>query len=380
MNAIEDVERWVTRVVVGMDLCPFARAPLEQGLIRFVESRAHDEATLLAEMMHELDVLEADDPEAETTILVIPELLSDFDHFIDVVALCEALLEQLGKSSTFQLAHFHPDYVFEGTDADDPANHTNRSPHPAIHILRWDQVRHAMNTHPDIARIPIRNQALLRGLGVHGMPDLTGPNPIDFRAKLAPYKCWDRHTQALFEEHNEAKEDCILQNREEVIGLLEFIETHKIRSYLEIGIWTGGLVRALHGICSFDRVATADQGYAKAQGFDIHLPPDVQTFWGNSDSVAFQEWRANLGHIDLVMIDGDHRYKGVRQDFDINRRYPHRFLAFHDITGANRWTRGVAKFWNELNHGHKWEICRPHAEIGLDHSVMGIGIWSEVLP
>ena len=105
-----------------------------------------------------------------------------------------------------------------------------------------------------------------------------------------------------------------------------------------------------------------------------------RSFWGNSDSPEFHTWRDSLGHIDLVMIDGDHRYKGVRKDFEINRRYPHRFLAFHDITGSNRWTTGVAKFWNELNEGHKWEMCRPHAEIGLDHSVMGIGIWSEVVP
>ena len=220
-----------------------------------------------------------------------------------------------------------------------------------------------METHPDIGRIPLRNQALLRGLGSEGIPKLTGPKPTDHRAKLAPYKCWDRQTQALFEEHNEAKEDCILQNREEVIGLLEFIEQHGIRSYLEIGIWTGGLVRALHGICDFDLMATADQGYARTQGFDIKIPPGVHSFWGNSDSPEFHEWRAALGHIDLVMIDGDHRYKGCPKGLGNQRQYPHRFLAFHDITGANRWTTGVAKFWNELNEGYKWEICRPHAEL-----------------
>ena len=334
----------------------------------------------MAEIIHEIELLEDERPEAETTIVVIPTLLQNFDHFLDAIGMCEALLEQLGKSDRFQLAHFHPDYVFDGTEENDPANHTNRSPHPAIHILRWDDVRHAMQTHPDIARIPQRNQALLRGLGSEGIPPLTGAEPTDFRGKLAPYKCWDRHTQALFEKHNEAKEDCILQNREEVIGLMEFIEKHNIRSYLEIGIWTGGLVRALHGIFDFDTIATADQGYAKTQGFEINLPAAVQSYWGDSDTPEFRSWRKKLGHIDLVMIDGDHRYHGVKRDFEINREYPHRFLAFHDITGANRWTTGVAKFWNELNVGHKWEICRPHAEIGLDHSVMGIGIWSEVLP
>jgi len=380
MTPIEEVHRWVERVVVGLDLCPFARKPLETDQVRWVESRADDEATLLAELMQEMELLEAEDPEAETTLVVIPHLLNDFDRFMDAVGMCEALIEQLGQDSVFQLAHFHPDYVFADTDPDDPANHTNRSPHPAIHILRWDQVRKAMATHPDVGRIPVRNQALLRGIGTEGIPSLTGLKPTDFRAALAPFKCWDRHTQALFEEHNEAKEDCILQNREEVLGLMAFIEQHQIRSYLEIGVWTGGLVRALHSVFDFDTVAAADQGYAETQGFDIRLPQSAHVFRGNSDSPEFLQWREALGHIDLVMIDGDHSYRGVRSDFEINRTFPHRFLAFHDITGANRWTTGVRKFWEELNEGHKWEICRPHAEIGLDHSVMGIGIWSQVLP
>ena len=380
MTPVEEVQHWVSRVVVGLDLCPFARKPFENNQIRFVHSRADQEADLLAEMMHEFDLLASEQPEAETTLVVIPTLLRSFDRFMDAVGMCEALIEQLQLEDTFQLAHFHPDYQFANTDADDPANHTNRSPHPCIHILRWTDVRKAMQTHPDIGRIPIRNQALLRGLGVQGMPSITDPVTTDFRAQLAPFKCWDQHTQRLFDQHNEAKEDCILQNREEVLGLMEFIETHNIRSYLEIGIWTGGLVRALHSIFRFDTVATADQGYAKTQGLEIELPPDTKSFWGNSDSPEFLAWREQLGHIDLVMIDGDHSHRGVKTDFEINRRFPHRFLAFHDITGANRWTTGVAKFWRELETGHKWEILRPHAEIGLDHSVMGIGLWSEVLP
>ena len=99
-------------------------------------------------------------------------------------------------------------------------------------------------------------------------------------------------------------------------------------------------------------------------------------FRGDSGSAEFEAWRESLGHIDLVFIDGNHTYAGVKRDFAINRKYPHRFLAFHDITGANRWTTGVRKLWNEIDEGFKWEITRPHAELALDHSVMGIGIWS----
>jgi hypothetical protein len=380
MGTVDAVKLWIERVVVGLDLCPFARAPLDSGRIRIVESRASDFEEILAEVINEIHLLAAPESESDTTLLTIPALDTDFDAFLDLIGMAEATLEATHFHTHFQLAHFHPQYVFDGVESDDETNHTNRSPHAVLHILRWSDVRYAMETHPDVGRIPSRNQALLRAIGVDGIPSLDGPNPRDFRRELAPYKCWDRQTQRQFEAHNEALEDCILQNREEVIGLAEFIEAHAIRSYLEVGIWTGRLVTALHTIFDFDTVATADQGYAKTCGLPIHLPPDVQAFWGQSESTHYSDWRANLGLIDLVLIDANHSYEAVKRDFEINRQFPHRFLAFHDITGANRWTTGVKRFWDELNEGHKVEICRPHTELGLDHSIMGIGIWSEMLP
>jgi hypothetical protein len=70
----------------------------------------------------------------------------------------------------------------------------------------------------------------------------------------------------------------------------------------------------------------------------------------------------------------------VCRDFELERTMPHRFLALHDITGANRHTTGVRRLWQELDQGHKLEIVRPHRELGLDHSIMGIGVWSATEP
>ena len=380
MGTVDAVMTWIERVVVGLDLCPFARAPLQAGRIRIIESRASDTEEVLAEVIHEIELLGDPSAEADTTLIVIPRLDANFDDFVDLIGMAEATLEAAGFTGQYQLAHFHPRYVFADASEDDPANHTNRAPHTVLHILRWDQVRDAMETYPDVGRIPQRNQALLRTIGTPGIPSLDGPPPRDLRAELAPFKCWDRITQNHFETHNEALEDCILQNREEVIGLAEFIEQNHIRSYLEVGVWTGRLVTALHTIFDFDTVAAADQGYAKTRGLPITLPQDATVFWGDSDSAEYREWRAALGPIDLVLIDANHSYQAVKKDFEINRQFPHRFLAFHDIQGANRWTTGVKRFWDELEAGHKTEICRPHTELGLDHSIMGIGIWSEMLP
>jgi len=202
----------------------------------------------------------------------------------------------------------------------------------------------------------------------------------DFRTELAVEKCWDRTTQALREEHGEPLEDAILQNREELIALCQWIEAHCISSYLELGLWTGGLISALHRLFRFERLAACDHGWAEANGLAVRVPEGTAFFRGNTESEAYRAWRRELGHIDLVFIDANHAYHAVKRDFEINRGYPHRFLAFHDITGATRQTTGVGRFWRELDEGHKREIIRPHRELGLDHSTMGIGIWSATEP
>lgn len=202
----------------------------------------------------------------------------------------------------------------------------------------------------------------------------------DFRAELAGEQCWDDEVQRVMDEEGEPLVDCILQNREELIGLCEFIEAKGIRSYLEIGVWTGRLVASLHRLFAFDRVAACDQGWAEKLGLEIHLPSEVDFFRGESESVEYVAWREGLGPFDLVLIDANHAYHAVKRDFAINRALPHRFIALHDITGNTRHTTGVKKAWQEIADGHKLEIVRPHVEAGLDHSLMGIGIWSASEP
>ena len=179
-------------------------------------------------------------------------------------------------------------------------------------------------------------------------------------------------------EHGEPLVDCVLQNREELVALCELIDGAGVRSYLEIGTWTGRLVSALHNLFHFDRVAVCDDGYAQTLGLGLHLPAGAAVFSGDSGSDAYRRWRAGLGEIDLVFIDANHHYTGVKRDFDVNTAFPHRFIALHDITGANRHTVGVRRFWQELSArpGHTLEIVRAHPEVGSDAPTMGIGVWS----
>ena len=196
----------------------------------------------------------------------------------------------------------------------------------------------------------------------------------DFRQHFASEPFLDPQHQALIDQ-GKVPGDVILQNREELFAFCEWIEANHIRSYLEIGIWTGRLLYALNRLFQFEKIAICDDAYAGLCGLPMHLPDGAIPFWGSSHSPYFPSWRKRLGHMDVVFIDGDHSYEGVKQDFLVNVQFPHRFLVFHDIVGVGDLSEGVARFWQELP-GHKLEIVRPHnPDLGDSYKGMGIGIW-----
>lgn len=196
---------------------------------------------------------------------------------------------------------------------------------------------------------------------------------MDYREALSRHKCWDVFTEWSYRQYA-SPDDCILQNREELIGLCEWIEAHGIRSYLEIGCWTGKLVNVLHELFRFEKVAAADIGLCEKYGMAVDLHPDIRFFQGDSHSPEFEAWRRELGPVDLVLLDGDHTYQGLKQDAEVNLRHGARYLAVHDITSTLTGTEGVKRFWDELE-GDKTELVKPHVEVGLDHSQQGIGLW-----
>ncbi|MEO6410183.1 MAG: DUF1415 domain-containing protein [Burkholderiaceae bacterium] len=167
--ALAETRAWLERAVIGLNLCPFAKAPHAKGQIRFVLSRAADDEGLLADLQSELETLiEADPARIETTLLVHPLLLADFDAFNDFLDPAEALLEAMELVGVVQLASFHPRFRFEGTEADDLSNATNRSPYPTLHLLREASVERAVEAFPDPAAIFEANLATLDALGVPG--------------------------------------------------------------------------------------------------------------------------------------------------------------------------------------------------------------------
>lgn len=169
MDALDATRRWLERAVIGLNLCPFAKGVHLKQQIRWVESRAQDTESLLADLVQELQLLAAADPEAiDTTLLLHPQVLQNFEDYNDFLDVVDAVLEELGLDGVLQVASFHPDYRFEGTAADDVENCSNRSPHPMLHLLREDSIARAVASVPDAATIYERNIATLRRLGPAG--------------------------------------------------------------------------------------------------------------------------------------------------------------------------------------------------------------------
>jgi uncharacterized protein len=160
---------WLEKAVIGLDLCPFARAVYVRNQVRFVVSEAETPEALLADLVRELRALSAADPEAvDTTLLIHPRVLEDFLDYNDFLDVAEAAVAELELEGEIQVASFHPQYQFAGTEPDDVENYTNRSPYPILHLLREESVERAMAAFPDASGIFEKNIETMRRLGHEG--------------------------------------------------------------------------------------------------------------------------------------------------------------------------------------------------------------------
>ncbi len=161
--------RWLERAVIGLNLCPFARAPYLKNRVRIVVSPARDEEALLLDLCEELQRLAVtDEDDVETTLLVHPHVLDDFLAFNDFLDVADTALQEMKLEGELQIASFHPDYEFADAPLGDVANFTNRSPFPTLHLLRESSIERAVEAVDDTDAIYERNIARLREMGVAG--------------------------------------------------------------------------------------------------------------------------------------------------------------------------------------------------------------------
>lgn len=166
---IEDTQQWLMKAVIGLNLCPFAKAVVVKDMVRYRVCASTNPADLLAMLREELKHLAETDPEQlDTTLLIAPHALPDFLDFNDFLADCDEVLMDLALDGVLQVADFHPRYQFGGTDVDDIENHTNRAPYPTLHLLREASMDKAVEAYPDASLIFERNIEVLNKLGREG--------------------------------------------------------------------------------------------------------------------------------------------------------------------------------------------------------------------
>lgn len=161
---IQSVKQWLETFVVGMNLCPFAKREVVNESVRFVSTRATSETKLLEALQAELELLNTD-ASIETTLLIHPQILQNFYDYNDFLLSTDDLLVKLNLEGVYQIASFHPNYQFAGTEPEDAENYTNRSPYPLLHLLREESLEQAIENFPSVDDIPTRNIALMNELG-----------------------------------------------------------------------------------------------------------------------------------------------------------------------------------------------------------------------
>ncbi len=181
MNTLEiaDTVRWLERAVIGLNLCPFAKAPHVKGQIHYVVSQAKGLEGLRDELIEQLQAMAAMPAEArETVLLIVPQMLHDFLEFNDFLDEADGVLQELDMEGEFQVASFHPQFQFADTEPDDITNYTNRSPYPTLHLLREESIDRAVEAFPEAETIYETNMATLEKLGLNGWKALgVGPTP-----------------------------------------------------------------------------------------------------------------------------------------------------------------------------------------------------------
>lgn len=168
-TVIAATQHWLERAVIGLNLCPFAKAAYGKQRVRFTVSAATTAEALLDDLILALQALHAADSAAcETTLLIHPQVLTDFLDYNDFLDAADAAIAALGLEGVIQVASFHPQYQFAGTQADDIENFTNRAPYPLLHLLREESIEQAVASYPDVDDIPRRNIERLKALGLAG--------------------------------------------------------------------------------------------------------------------------------------------------------------------------------------------------------------------
>ena len=168
---ITQTKQWILDVVVGCGFCPFAAKEIKRGSVHYEVLQQSDKSSALTAMILLLHKMDGDD-QIETALLIMPEGFKSFDIYLQLTEMADILLTKEKYEGIYQVAGFHPRYLFAGSNDNDAANYTNRSPYPMLHFLREASVSKAVDSYPDIEEVPNRNIRFANDKGIEHMKTL----------------------------------------------------------------------------------------------------------------------------------------------------------------------------------------------------------------
>lgn len=164
-DIIKHTKKWLSTFVIAHNICPFAKKPYLDDSIQYTVVETHSLKKQLESLMHSCEGLDSD-PKIETSLIIYPKGLDDFDDYLDFLAISHALLQKQGYEGIYQLASFHPEYCFADVDCEDPSHYTNRSPYPMLHMIREESITSVLSNYPNPENIPLRNIEYTSELGI----------------------------------------------------------------------------------------------------------------------------------------------------------------------------------------------------------------------
>jgi hypothetical protein len=174
-QVVADTQAWLDKAVIGLNLCPFAKAVVAKQQVRMVVCMDSEPEQVLQMLQQEMQLLvDTDAAVLDTTLLIAPNLMPDFLDFNEFLFDCDSVLVSMELEGVLQIADFHPRYQFAGTQPDDISNFTNRAPYPTLHLLREESIDKAVAAYPDASLIYERNVEVLEALGREGWEGLVG--------------------------------------------------------------------------------------------------------------------------------------------------------------------------------------------------------------
>lgn len=164
-DVLYQTRKWINDIVIGLNLCPFAAREMKRNTIHYLVENGVNTEICLLKVLEELRRM-SDDPATETSFIIFTNAFKHFIEYLDFVDAAQRLLRKNRYTGIYQLASFHPHYIFDGSEHNDPANYTNRSPYPMLHILREESIEKALENFPNPELIPVKNIQFTRSRGI----------------------------------------------------------------------------------------------------------------------------------------------------------------------------------------------------------------------